>query len=380
MCEPYGNPLAASQEPAMMPVRHIQERCMANNILRVVQWATGNVGTRSLRQVVAHPDMELVGLYVSSPNKVGLDAARLIERDIGYEGTCPDTGVIATGSIADILALKADCVLYMRQGTDFDEICAILESGTNIVTTRGDFHHPYSMNPDIRERVEAACQKGGTSIFSQGCSPGFITESMLFTLTQLSRRIDCITIDEYADMTSRDSPDMIFNIMGYGVAPGAFDQAKVDYVKHDFAASLAQSADALGIAIDSWDAFGELSAAKTTKQIAAGTIPAGTVGAQRITISGMKDGKARLRFRANWYCTTDIDADWGLRESGWRVLVEGDTPLDVSITYPVSQEEYPKVTPGFTAHPAINSVHIVCAAPPGICTTANMARVLPQFM
>ena len=175
--------------------------------LRVVQWATGNVGTRSLRRVVEHPDLEMVGLYVSNPDKVGLDAARLIERDIGYAGACPDTGVIATSSLAEIVALKADCVLYMRQGTDLDEVCAILEAGTNIVTTRGDFHHPPSMDPAVRARVEAACAKGGSSIFSQGCSPGFITESMLLTLTQLSRRVDCITIDEYADMTSRNSPD-----------------------------------------------------------------------------------------------------------------------------------------------------------------------------
>jgi 2,4-diaminopentanoate dehydrogenase len=101
----------------------------AQKTLRIVQWATGNVGTRSLRQVVAHPDMELVGLYVSSPDKVGLDAARLIERDIGYEGACPDTGVISTSSLAEIVALRADCVLYMRQGTNLDEVCAILESG-----------------------------------------------------------------------------------------------------------------------------------------------------------------------------------------------------------------------------------------------------------
>ena len=347
--------------------------------LRVVQWATGNVGTRSLRRVVEHPDLEMVGLYVSNPDKVGLDAARLIERDIGYAGICPDTGVIATSSLADIVALKADCVLYMRQGTDLDEVCAILAAGTNIVTTRGDFHHPPSMDPAVRARVEAACAKGGSSIFSQGCSPGFITESMLLTLTQLSRRVDCITIDEYADMTSRNSPDLIFNVMGYGVSPGQFDQNKVDYVKHDFAASLAQTADALGIDIDAWEAFGELSSAKATKTIAAGVIEAGTVGAQRITIEGKQSGQVRLRFRANWYCTADIEHDWNLRESGWRVQVEGDTPLDVSITYPVSAELYPSVTPGFTAHPAVNAVHAVCAAAPGICTTDSMARVVGRY-
>jgi 4-hydroxy-tetrahydrodipicolinate reductase len=323
--------------------------------------------------------MELVGLYVSSDNKVGLDAARLVERDVGYAGTCPDTGIIATKSLADIVALKADCVLYMRQGTDFDEVCALLEAGSNIVTTRGDFHYPAGMDPEIRARVEAACQKGGTSIYSQGCSPGWISETMLLSLAAMARRIDCLTIDEYADMTSRNSPEMIFDVMGYGVSPGQFDQRKVDYVKHDFAATLAQTAAVLGIDIDSWDAFGELSAAKSTKQIAAGTIEAGTVGAQRITISGMKDGKPRLRFRANWYCTTDIEADWGLRESGWKVTVEGDTPMEMNIHFPCSAEEYPSVTPSFTAHPAVNAVHTVCAAPPGIRTTADMPRVIATF-
>ncbi len=371
--EPTGNLGSNSWDEVLMTATLFRPK------LRVVQWATGNVGTRSLLRIIEHPGMELVGLYVSSPEKIGLDAARLVERDVGFKGSFPDTGIISTNRLADIVALKADCVLYMRQGTDFGEICALLEAGTNVVTTRGDFHHPSSMDPAIRAQVEAACAKGGTSVYSQGCSPGWISESMLLTVSSLSRRIDCMTIDEYADMTSRNSPDMIFNIMGYGVTPGQFDQHKVDYVKHDFAASLAQTADAMGIEIDEWHAFGELSAAKTDKQIAAGFIPAGTVGAQRITIEGKKDGKARLRFRANWYCTTDIEHDWGLRESGWRVVVEGDTPLQVNINYPVSKELYPFVTPGFTAHPAVNAVHTVCAAPPGICTTANMPRVVGQY-
>jgi len=29
---------------------------------RVIQWGTGNVGIRSLRAVIGHPDLELVGL------------------------------------------------------------------------------------------------------------------------------------------------------------------------------------------------------------------------------------------------------------------------------------------------------------------------------
>ncbi len=343
----------------------------AQKQVRVIQWATGNIGTRALRTVIEHPAMELVGLWVNSPEKVGKDAGAL--------AGIADCGVKASHKVDDMVASEADCVLYMRQGTDVDEVCRLLESGKNIVTTRGDFHHPASMVPAVRARVEAACAAGGTSIYSTGSSPGFITEAMLLPLLSLQRRIDLVTIDEYADMTSRNSPDMIFNIMGYGVDPGEFHQAKLDTIKHDFAGSLSQIADALGMPFDSVDVIGEMGCASNDTQIAAGSIEKGKVAALRITVTGNHKGRPLLRFRANWYCSTDIDQDWNLRESGWRVLVEGDTPLDMSIRFPVSAEDYPKVTPGFTAHRAVNAVHAVCAAPPGIVTTVDLPQVIAGF-
>lgn len=335
---------------------------------RVIQWATGNIGSRALRAVIEHRQMDLVGLWVSNPDKVGRDAGELA-------GTAP-CGVLATNSVDELVAVEADCVLYMRQGTDIAELCRLLASGKNVVTTRGDFHHPRGMVPEVRAQIEAACVAGGTSIYSTGSSPGFVTEALVLPLLSLSRRLDCLTIDEYADMNSRNSPDLIFNVMGYGVSPGQFDQRKIDYVKHDFAGSLAQVADAIGIEIDEWDAVGESSVAANDVEIAAGRIEAGTIAAQRITISGMRAGKPVLRFRANWYCSTDIeDTDWELRESGWRVRVEGDTPLDVNITFPVAPEDYAAFTPGLTGHRAVNAVAAVCGAAPGIRTTVDLPQV-----
>ncbi|MCJ8156041.1 dihydrodipicolinate reductase [Sphingomonas sp. LaA6.9] len=339
---------------------------------KVIQWATGNVGSRALRTVIEHPQLELVGLWVSSPEKVGKDAGELA-------GIAP-CGVKATSSVDDLVATKADCVLYMRQGTDIDELCRLLASGKNVVTTRGDFHHPRSMDPDVRARIEQACEAGNSSIYSTGSSPGFVTEALAIPLLSLSRRHDCLTIDEYADMSSRNSPDLLFNIMGYGVSPGQFDQRKVEYVKHDFAASMAQIADAIGLEADEWDAVGEMSAANNTAEIAAGTIEAGTVAAQRITITGLRNGKPVLRFRANWYCSRDIEhPEWELRESGWRIRVEGDTPLDVGITFPVKPEDYAAFTPGLTAHRAVNAIPVICEAAPGIRTTVDLPHVIAKF-
>ena len=39
--------------------------------LRVVQWATGNIGSRSLRHIIQHPELTLAGVYVTSAAKAG---------------------------------------------------------------------------------------------------------------------------------------------------------------------------------------------------------------------------------------------------------------------------------------------------------------------
>jgi 2,4-diaminopentanoate dehydrogenase len=339
---------------------------------RVIQWATGNVGARALRAAIEHPAMELVGLWVSSDAKAGKDAGELAGLDV-------KTGVQATTSVDDLVALDADCVLYFPAYTKFDEVCRLLASGKNVVTARGEFLHPAAMAPDKREMIEAACAKGRASIHASGSSPGFISEALPITLLAQQRRLDCLTINEYADMTSRDSPDMIFNLMGFGVSPGQFNQAMLQHVKHDFSGSLIVLANAMNTPLDDIVVEGEIGVAKHDKQIAAGTIEAGTVGALRITVTGMRQGKPLLRFRAHWYCTNDIDKDWDLLDSGWLVRVEGDTPMDVRITYPVAPENYAAFTPGLTAHRVVNAVVPVCEAAPGIRTTMDLPHIIATF-
>lgn len=341
---------------------------------RVIQWATGNVGSRALRTTIEHPDLDLVGLWVSSEGKVGKDAGELAGLDV-------DTGVKATNSAADLIALDADCVLYMRQGTDWDELCAILASGKNVVTTRGDFHYPAMIAAENRTRIEEACKAGGSSIYSTGSSPGFATEALVIPLLSLARRHELLIVDEFADVSSRDSPEMLFQIMGFGQPMAPFDQRRAEHLKGDFGSSLSQIGDAIGLPIDEIEARGELSATRNTIEIAAGTVEAGTVGAMRTTISCKHKGREVLRFRANWYVTTDIeDADWNLRDSGWRIQTSGDTPVLVDVHFPVAEEDYAAFTPGLTAHRPVNAISAVCQAAPGIRTTSDLPQIIPVFV
>src|SRR5690349_20828358 len=94
---------------------------------RVVQWTTGNVGRQSVQAVVSHPDLELVGCYAWSDDKVGRDVGELC-------GLAP-TGVVATNDVESLLASKPDCVVYNPMWADADEMVRILEAGVNIVST-----------------------------------------------------------------------------------------------------------------------------------------------------------------------------------------------------------------------------------------------------
>ena len=44
---------------------------------RVIQWATGIVGKDAIEGVLAHPELELVGVWVYSADKVGRDAGEI---------------------------------------------------------------------------------------------------------------------------------------------------------------------------------------------------------------------------------------------------------------------------------------------------------------
>ena len=338
---------------------------------RCVQWATGNIGTRSLRAVIEHPRLTLVGLWVSGPDKEGRDAGDLC-------GLAP-TGVVATRELSDILALRADCVLYMQQGLDIDGLCALLESGANVVTTCGEFHHPASMDPAVRKRVEAACARGGASIHSTGSSPGFISEAVPIVLTSIQRRLDRLRIAEFADLSSRDSPNLLFNIMGFAQDPSAFDPRRWAHGAVAFGPSLRLVGEALGMPLDSVESSGDVAAATRDIEIAAGTVPAGSVAGQRMTVIGRRRGEELISFSATWYCSTELDAAWDLRPSGWRVTVDGDCPLDMELRLSVPLEQMATTTPGYTANRAVNAVPVVCQADPGIRTTVDLPQVIADL-
>lgn len=339
--------------------------------LRVAQWGTGNVGLRALRAVIEHPRMELAALRVFSEAKDGRDAGDLC-------GVAP-TGVIATRGMEATLAARPDCVIYLPDHPETDDMCRLLESGINIATALIGFNHRDSIEPAVRARLEAACARGGASLYSTGSSPGWSTELMPLTLLAMQRRLDVLTITDFADMASRNSPEMIFSLLGFGADPAQVDPNRPVGTAASTPPTFRALAEAIGLAIDDVATSIEYAVTRKRETIAAGTLEAGTIGAMRMGVIGLRNGKPLLRRFSTWYVARDLEPQWELRDSGWRMQVDGDTSLDVSIAFAVAEKDYPSYSPNLTAHPVINAVPHVCAAAPGILESADLPLIIPYL-
>lgn len=244
-----------------------------------------------------------------------------------------------------------DNELYSAGGRSKD-ICRLLESGANITTIVTDFHHPDSLDPDVRRRIETACERGGTSLYATGPSPGWITEILPLTVTVLQRRLDQLTIEEFADMATGNSPELIGAMFGGDPA-----EMNLDGVAHrlgaDFGTSLRQLAEALSVPLDEITATGTVATAAKTVKIGVATIEAGSVAAWRFEATGLRGGKPLMVFRPTWYVTKDLEQPWVVRDSGWHVVVEGDAPLDIGTRF--TTKDYAAISPGYNAHVAVNS-------------------------
>jgi hypothetical protein len=357
--------MSAQQETLLLPE--------PDKVYKVVQWATGRIGESSLRELIRHPQFELVGVYVHSESKEGRDAGELC-------GLAP-VGVTATRDIGKLIALKPDCVVAMPEGANVDDVCRFLEAGINIATSRVDYLEPERMHPDVRRRTEEACRKGGASIHATGASPGFSSEALPLVVASMSRRMDCMTIDEFANIPASCPDVQVVDGMKFGRQPGeAFDPNLLAHISHGFEQSVSVIAKGLGLTLESFKIFGETANAAARFLLPGGTpIEKGTVAAQRITVSGMLNGKPIIRYRLNWYCTTNVDADWDLRPSGWRLLIEGETPIDVNVTFPVTGAQISPAMAALTAYRVINAVPYVCAAAPGIRTTNDLPNIAPKM-
>ncbi|OMC41390.1 dihydrodipicolinate reductase [Mycobacterium sp. GA-1841] len=338
--------------------------------LRVIQWTTGNVGRQSLAAIVAHPDLELIGCFAYTADKVGRDAGELA--GIGA------IGVPATDDVEALLALKPDCMVYNPMWLNVSELVQILESGANVVTTAA-FITGHSLGQD-RLRVIDACERGNSSIFGSGINPGFAQLGAIIAASGCDR-IDKVTVVESADISGYDSPATELPV---GFARPIDDPelpamtAKATAV---FVDAVHLLGDALGVQFDEVVCEAEYARTAADVDLGSWSIPADCVAGIAASWHGKVAGRSIVEIRMVWRKGQTLEPDWPI-DQGYSITIDGRPTVKMRLDVLPPADFKAKTFSDFmqlpmilTAMPAVNAIPDVVAAPPGIITYTD---VLPM--
>lgn len=177
---------------------------MVDQILRVAVISTGGVGSIALRAINRRAHLDLVGVWVHSPEKAGRDAGEVV-------GVGP-IGVTTTADLDDIIKLKPDCVVYAAMSDEMDaaavrDYLRILRAGINVVTTNTPgMMFPDRWIPNLADQVRAAALAGGATIYTSGIEPGFAGDQFAVILSTLSNTIRSARSVHKRSLTTRPIP------------------------------------------------------------------------------------------------------------------------------------------------------------------------------
>ena len=339
---------------------------------RVVHVGTGMTGSVALRAVIDDPALELVGVKVSSPAKVGTDVGALCGR--------PDVGIAATADLAAVLDTQPDCIAYCatavrREGEVIADIVGYLEAGINVVTISAiPMVYPKAAPANWREPIENAARKGNATFYATGCEPGFVSLNLPTALLAGAGVIDTYRMDEYAVDLDLSYPiwEVLHESMGFGKPNGHVPiRIAVGKVNNDWEPVVRYIADTLGVEVERVALDWETILAPNDLDTALGVIPKDTVCGHRWQLAAIQNERPVVSVQyfaavtsTPWPESWPRPAEPG--KGGMVFRIEGNPNMTLGLS--LDQAPNDATNPGVaaTAMAAINAIPAVIDAEPGL--------------
>lgn len=341
---------------------------------KIIQWTTGHVAREAVKGILAHPELELVGAYAWSEKKVGKDVGELC--DVGT------TGVRATNDVDALLSMGADCVCYMPNTPNVEEMVRILEAGLNMVCSY--FVTGTSWGEEARNRLVTAAQKGNASLFGSGIFPGF-APFIAALMATASRDFRCVRFLESVDLTHYEA-FANFAYLGWGQSPDQKWREVNQQVLGTYGEHIGVIAELLGIPITEERFDYEHATAPDDREFFGFAVPAGTIAGQKCTWSGMVGDEPAIVLDVVWKAGKNLEPDWPLFH-GYTMEVDGNPNIRTRVTFSPSTVKTDDPSAGgadlanmVTAMPVISAIPAVCDATPGIRTYADLPLIAGRYV
>jgi hypothetical protein len=344
--------------------------------LKVIQWSTGNVGHHALRQITQHPELDLVGLWVHSEDKVGRDAGELA--GLG------ETGVLATNDADSLLALGADCICYtatadLRPDAAIADMAAMLASGANVVSSSVvPLVYPGHLAVDMRRPLEDACREGGTSMFTSGIDPGWANDLLPAVLTGTCEYVERVRVMEIVNYATYAQPQVLFDTMGFGQPLDSTPMLLVPGVlTFAWGGVLASIAAGLGVEVEEVQEHHERLPAPERIDLGFGVVEEGTTAAMRFEVRGIVAGEERITLEHVTRLDDSLAPDWPqpAGHSGYRVLVEGNPNYTLDLQMMGDDGDHNTAGLAGTAGRIVNAIPAVVEAPPGLLSVHDLPLI-----
>lgn len=347
--------------------------------LRIAVIGTGGVGAIAVASIARRSDMELVGVWVHSAEKAGRDAGEVI--GVGM------LGVTTTDDVEVIVDLRPDCVCYTASDGGMnllavDHYDVLLRAGIDVVTvSTPGLVHPPSYDRRVVERLTAAAEAGGSTIYASGIEPGFAADQLVATLLTMSRRVETVRTQEIFRYDAYPAEFAMYEVFGFGkpldhtpimAMPGVQEGTWGPVVRY--------VAAALGVELDGIRETYEREPTPRRLEVACGVIEAGTVGAVRFESIGVVDGRDAIVIEHVNRMAPDLAPHWPMadRDGTYRIIATGEPSFQCELTIGNDESDASEHGMIATTMRVVNAIPAVCAAPPGVVSSLDLPVTTPR--
>jgi 4-hydroxy-tetrahydrodipicolinate reductase len=171
--------------------------------IKAILYGVGAIGSLIARALLEKKGLEIVGAVDIAEDKVGKDLGEVL-------GLGEKLGAKVYKNAEELfLDVKADIAVHATSSflkQVYPQIASLIKHGVDVISTCEELAYPYYSNPKIAGEIDKLAKKHGVTVLGTGINPGFLTDTLVITLTAVCQKIEKIEAVRVMNAATRRLP------------------------------------------------------------------------------------------------------------------------------------------------------------------------------
>ena len=325
-----------------------------NKPIRVVHTGVGPVGCRVIALILERPDLELVAVVDTDPEKVGRALEEFVPdaAGMGLKIAAETTATVKETNAAAIthttVSYLPDCIDHLRE---------IARAGVAMVSSTEELLYPWLRHPKWSAELDGLAKQHGSRLLGTGVNPGFLMDLLPVLASPPCERVRAVRAERVVNAATRRGP--LQRKVGAGITTEEFAKrvAGGRFGHVGYSESGALLASAMGWELDKLTETIEPVIAKEPVKTEFVDVAPGMVAGIHQVVTGTKAGKEVIHLDLKMYVGAPDPHD--------SFTLDSDPPIDWHCKRGVAGDPA-------TAAILVNSLDRLLATPPGLRTVADL--------